>query len=737
MKRLLIAANRLPLYILTSPEGPDIKPSDELKYSGLDSFYRQFHTRWIGVAGDPESDDLPEEHRLEPLLQEFRCFPVWVDKDQYNSAIHGFAERTLWPLFHYVPSKAQYRDEEWEAYVELNKTYAKKLGKMLREGDYVWIHDYHLLLLPAMIRALNINVSVGLFVHIPFPSFEIFRLLPWREEILNGMMGADLIGFQVFDYVRHMMSCVRRILGVDTVFNRIMIGERTLKADVFPKGIDYERLASKTENGAVLQDAETQKIVAEIRQQYPKRDGHKYIISVDPVDYTKGIPQRLKAYEMFLSRWPEYVEKVTLLLITMPFEKVESRDPEIFHEVNEWVGRLNGTYSTLSWTPVVFISQTLTPEELVALYAHADIALVVPFRDGMNMTAKEFVAAHNDQGGVLILSELAGASRELHEGLIVNPNNLNEVSESILEALKMPIPEQKRRMQMMNQRLKKYPVQRWAREFITALDGVKELQEVKLTKKVTQGRISQILKAYQGAKKRICFLDYDGTLSGFTKNPQDAKPDETLYTILRNLTSDPHNRVVIISGRDKETLSEWFDDGWPIHFVAEHGVWLKEPGGAWHMMEQIDRDWKSEVFPLLDYYVDQTPKSFIEEKNFSLVWHYRKSDPDLGIQRAWELKEQLRGLTANLNLEIMDGDKVLEIKYSGVNKGRAAQMKLAQDHFDFILAIGDDWTDEYTFEAMPPEAFTIKVGTKTTKAGLYVESVEDVRNLLSILGERS
>ncbi|GAG96906.1 unnamed protein product, partial [marine sediment metagenome] len=210
----------------------------------------------------------------------------------------------------------------------------------------------------------------------------------------------------------------------------------------------------------------------------------------------------------------------------------------------------------------------------------------------------------------------------------------------------------------------------------------------------------------------------------------DAKPDQELYNILHKLSANPQNSVVIISGRDKETLGKWFNNDWNISFIAEHGVCLKNPGENWSMPEQIDNKWKKFVQPILEFYVDQTPGAFIEIKNFSLVWHYRKSDPDLGIQRAWELKDQLMDLISNLNLQIMDGDKVLEIKYSGINKGKAATYKMGDEKFDFILAIGDDWTDEYTFEALPDSAYTIKVGTKNTKARFYIESVSDVRELL-------
>ena len=599
--------------------------------------------------------------------------------------------------------------------------------------DTIWIHDYHLLLVPRLIREINPELSIGLFVHIPFPSFEIFRLLPWREEILDGMLSSDLVGFNVYDYGRHLLSCVRRIKGYDTIFNRISIGERTMLVDVFPKGIAFDAF---TEEVRKLSDLKTNKpggTQDQIIRNFTRDKDKKIILSIDPLDYTKGIPHRLLAFEMFLQKYPAYLEKVTLVLLALPTLEKSKSHKSIKKRVDELVGRINGLYSTISWTPVVYLNKKFTENELIDIYAYSDIALILPLRDGMNMVAKEFVASRLDGKGVLILSELAGASKEMHEALLVNPNNLNEIADAIKDAVEMPDCEQIRRNDVMTERIRRYTIGRWATEFLNSIEDVKQIQEVNLTRKINEKRTGHILKAYNSAKRRILFLDYDGTLSWFKKNPEDARPDDELYDILARLSGVDNNTLVIISGRDKETLGRWFADYNDIHFVAEHGVWIKDPGADWHMMEQINNDWRDSVKPILDFYVDQTPNTFIEEKNFSLVWHYRKADPDLGIQRSWELKEQLRNMTANLNLEIMDGDKVIEIKYSGINKGRAASIKMGEDEYDFIMAIGDDWTDEYTFEAMPEEAFTIKVGTKTTKASFYIESVDQVRSLLHTL----
>jgi len=738
MKRLLIASHQLPAHIIENNGNLTVEPTDELQISGLKEFYDSYDSLWIGFTNlQNQSFSLDNSHNLVQRLMDFKCIPLVPDMEDYDNYYHGFARNTLWPLFHFFPQNVTYNDSFWNAYQTINQLFAEKILQHINPGDILWIHDYHLLLLPRIIQEKMPDVSIGLFIHIPFPSFEAFRLLPWRTEILEGMLGADLIGFHTYDYNRHFISCVRRILGYDTMFNRIAIEDRTLKVDAFPKGINYSYFIEEKKRLQKDNGTKRSKIQEEI-ENYLTHDKHqKLIISIDRLDYTKGIPQRLRAFELFLETFSDYCEKVTLLLLALPTGETHESFNELKREVDELVGRINGTYGTLNWAPIRYINQEYSLRELIDLYAYSDIALILPLRDGMNMVAKEYVASRIHGKGVLILSEMAGASKELHEALIVNPNNLSEIIIALKDAMEMPEEEQIRRNKVMAERLQRYSAEKWAREFIKGLEGVKELQKTKFARKITAHRMEEISNTYAESQERILFLDYDGTLSWFKKNPADAQPDQELYDILHSLTADKKNSIVIISGRDKETLGDWFDPSWNIHFIAEHGVWLRDPGGEWHMMEQIDNMWQESIRPLLEFYVDQTPRTFIEEKNFSLVWHYRTADPDLGIQRAWELKDELRDLTANLNLEILDGDKVLEIKYSGINKGRAANQKLVEKSYDFILAVGDDWTDEYTFEAMPEEAFTIKVGTKTTKASYYIESVDQVRKMLKNLLNQS
>jgi len=612
MKRLILASNILPVHIKWENGKYLIEKEEETTISGLQNFYSEFETEWVGLTPFENHDFNAKEIRsLEATLEPYHCVPVFPRQRDRDLHLHGFSRNTLWPLFHYFTENVTYSEVSWKAYVKINRLYAEKILEIIQDGDILWVHDYHLLMLPQMIREQRPDISIGLFVHIPFPSFELFRLLPWRLELIEGMLGADLIGCQTYDNVRHFMSSVRRLTGLDSVFNRISLGERTLKVDVFPKGIDYERFRNKA---LEIHSEHPRPSVIQEEMKMFKESGNleKLIISIDKLDYTKGIPQRIRAFERFLQTYPEYNGRISMIVQAIPSGETSDSFFNLKSQVDELVGRINGNYGTITWTPVRYLNQTFTMDERIELYSLSDIALILPLRDGMNLVSKEFVASRHDGTGVLILSELAGASKELHEALLVNPNDLDAISEAIREAIEMPEEEQIRRNKVMMMRLHRYTVGRWASEFIKSLEGVKEIQEFTLTKKINTTRMKQLVTSYKESKQRILFLDYDGTLAWFKKNPEDAKPDEQLYEILKRLSGDPNNTIVIISGRDKETLSEWFDPEWKILFVAEHGVWFREPGGEWNMKEQINNDWRESVEPLLEYYVDQTPRSFIE-----------------------------------------------------------------------------------------------------------------------------
>lgn len=731
MSKLVIISYELPIILEHAGDKSYLlTPKSHARTSGLENFHKAQKAVWFGRPGSNRGDiSRVERQKLSKAYKEKNCHPVYLGKKEHERFLGGFSNRTIWPLFHYFTQNTIYREELWKAYEKVNRAYAAEVFPHLEAGDRVWIHDYHLMMLPSMIREKFPAVSIGFFMHIPFPSYEIFRLLPWRREILEGLLGADLVGFHTYDYERHFMSCVRRLLGYDSVFNRIHLEERIVKVDFFPLGIDYSKFAEGGKK--ICKEGKAVGLTRDLIDQQLSGKDKKIILSIDRLDYTKGITVRLRAFEYFLESHPEFREKLSLLFFVMPSRESMEQYKSLKKDLDELVGRINSTFGSLSWIPVWYFYRQLDFRERIELYCQSDIALITPIRDGMNLIAKEYLATREGRTGVLIISETAGASKELSEALTVNPNNLLEISESIHYAMEIPEEVQIKQNRVLCERLRNYNVERWANDFFLSLKEVKKIQEIKLARKFTGGMMQDLSKKYTKAVRRILFLDYDGTLMGFDKDPQKVNPDKELYKTLKKLAETRGNKLVIISGRDKETLGRWFPAGeWNLDIVAEHGVWTREPGSQWNMIEQIDRDWMEIIRPILEFYVDRTPRSFIETKNYSLVWHYRNADPDLGNQRSWELKDELKGLVANLNLEIMDGDKVIEIKNSGINKGRAAAIKIGDTDYDFILAIGDDWTDEYTFDALPEKAYTIKVGTKTTKAGYYVEGVPDVREIL-------
>ena len=576
------------------------------------------------------------------------------------------------------------------------------------------------MLLPELIRAKLPDAKIGFFLHIPFPSFEIFRLLPWRSEILDGLLGADLIGFHTYSYVKHFLESVRRILGYEHTYGEITLSNRIVKVDTFPMGIDYEKFAN------AASDSKVQREIDKIRKNLGDR---KIILSIDRLDYTKSIPQRLETFDLFLDKYPEFKEKITFIVVAVPSRTKVEHYRLLKKQVDELIGKINGKYGTLGWTPICYIYRSLPFHTLAALYSIADIALITPYRDGMNLIAKEFIASKADSKGVLILSEMAGAAEELGEALIVNPNNREAIAEALREALLMTDEEQIERNKVIQQRLQRYSVKRWAMDFVDSLMQVKKLQQDLSTKRLTDEIKIKLLDDYSKSKARLILLDYDGTLVHFAEKPEKAKPAEELLKLLTSLAHNVKNEIVIISGRDRETLDRWFGH-LNIGLVAEHGVWIKERGKEWGTIEPLENDWKTEILPVLEVYVDRTPGSFIEEKEFSLVWHYRNCDAELAAVRAKELKDVLLNLTANLDIGVIEGNKVIEIKNINVNKGRAVLEWISKKQWDFVLAIGDDLTDEDIFAVLPDTAYSIKVGLGSSRAKFYMESVDKVRALL-------
>ncbi|MCZ6693130.1 MAG: bifunctional alpha,alpha-trehalose-phosphate synthase (UDP-forming)/trehalose-phosphatase, partial [Bacteroidetes bacterium] len=459
----------------------------------------------------------------------------------------------------------------------------------------------------------------------------------------------------------------------------------------------------------------------------------KIILSIDRLDYSKGIPQRLKAFELFLEKYPEFRNNVSFFMIVVPSRDQVGKYKELKEEVDELVGRINGNYGRINWTPIHYFYRSMPLDALSAFYRMANVALVTPMRDGMNLVCKEYIASKLDKKGVLILSEMAGASKELSDAILINPNDINQLVEALYNSLTMPVEEQMQRMEIMQKSLKRYNIHHWVKLFMEELERVKSKQDALTTKILDEVTLKDLGQKFSRARKRLIFLDYDGTLVPFNGDPKMSKPDKELTEILTTLTTNKKNKVVIISGRDRDTLWIWLGK-YHLDFICEHGVWLKEFDQDWKTLVTLTDEWKKDINNLLELYVSRTPGSFVEEKDFSLVWHYRKVETGLGELRTRELMSHLKYKVSDSNLRVHEGDKVVEIKSSRVNKGRAALKWLDKDDYDFIMAIGDDLTDEDTFKAMPPEnSYTIKVGGKTSAAMFSLRSYQEVRDLLKKL----
>lgn len=730
MGKTIIISNRLPLQINIDNHHLKITPSVGGLATGLKSFHKEGDSIWIGWTGLAE-EEIPEELResVKGETKKKQCIPVSLTREEIQGFYYGFSNRTIWPLFHYFMEFAEFEPSHWDAYKQVNQKYAEAILEHIEDGDDVWIHDYQLLLVPNLIRKKRAKVSIGFFNHIPFPSYEVFRTLPWREEILEGMLGADLIGFHTYDYERHFLRSVNRILRKDIHFNVINLGHRIVKVDSFPMGIDYKKFheaALQHLSQPISENTEFQKKLEFHRN---STSDAKLILSIDRLDYTKGIANRIRAYGYFLEKYPEYRERVRLVMLAVPSRTNVPQYQLLKKEVDELVGRINGKFASINWTPIWYFYRSMPFENLIDLYTSSEVALITPVRDGMNLVAKEYIATRTDQSGVLILSEMAGSAHELNEALIINPNNFDQIVDTIKIALEMPKEEQVRRNKVLQKRLKRYSVEKWANDFMDTLKETKMSDTIFKAKEISEDIEKKIFSKYKSAEKKILFLDYDGTLVDFADKPEDAKPDSQLIDLIRKLSSQKETEVVLISGRDKETLGSWWKDV-PVELISEHGVWMRPVNGSWQLSENVNCDWMKAIRPVLETFVDRTPGTFIEEKNYSLAWHYRKANPELGDVRSNELSTVLKDLISNHGLSVLQGNKVLEIKSSGVNKGKAANKILAKKKYDFIFAIGDDWTDEFLFTELPEWTTTVKVGIKETSAKYYLNDINKVRTLL-------
>ena len=723
--RVLIIANRLPMKLTQSAGRIAFKRSEGGLATGLASLHTDVETHWLGWPGLHVEDDAQRTHITE-VMSRHSFHPVFLTEQQIEEYYEGYCNNVVWPLCHYFFAYIQYDKKTWEAYLEVNRLFFEAAMKLIRPGDVVWIQDYQLMLLPGLLRQAMPSLSIGYFHHIPFPSFELFRVLPERADILRGLLGADLIGFHTPDYMRHFISAAYRVLNVECDLDEIHFDKRLIQVNAFPMGIDFEHYYKAGTRVPVRTLATT------FRQQF---GAQKLVLSVDRLDYSKGILHRLKGFAAALERRPDLCERVSLVMLLVPSRASVPEYASLKRKIDQTIGELNGRYATPTWTPIHYYYRSFSPDRLQALYHVADIALVTPLRDGMNLVAKEYVAAKRDTPGVLILSERAGAAHELTDALLVNPNSAEEVSDAIIAAIEMPEKEQLARLQRMQALLARRSVNAWAAEFLHAQQAISAKNEHVREALIGPEDVRDIRAWYRNARARLLILDYDGTLAPICKQPEDAAPDEALRGTLRRLAEDPRNTLVICSGRDRDTLDRWLGD-LPVLLAAEHGAFHKE-SGVWHGLQDEMPVWDDEVLAVMERITYQTQGAWVEKKRTALVWHYRNVDAWLAELREKQLLASLMEPCARLNLRVMRGNKVVEVKPFDFNKGAEVQRLLEKGSFDFVLAMGDDVTDEDMFRALPPDSVTVKIGSFSPQArytlGSQTETLPFLRTLADYL----
>ncbi len=723
--RLIVVSNRLPVTLRRQEGGWRVQPSSGGLVTAMEPILRRTGGLWVGWPGDASALDEAEQQRI---------LDGWSGREKYvvvglpariaELYYEGYCNQTIWPLFHYFPLLLVYDPRAWEAYVEANRRFCDTLLRHIRPSDFIWIHDYQLMLLPLMVREAMPEARIGFFLHIPFPSSELFRLLPGREELLHGLLGADLVAFQTHGHLQHFRSSLLRILGLESQLDNVDAGGRAAHLEALPIGI-----APGEFRGLLSASKETREYLGEYRRRF---EGRRVLFAVDRLDHTKGIPERLRAYRRLLLSSPELRRRVVLIQVAVPSRERVASYARLRREVNELVGEINGQFATPEWTPVVYLRRGISRQQLVALYHLADVGWVTPLRDGMNLVAKEYVAT-NAGAGVLVLSELAGAAAEMGEALLVNPFDEERAAATVRRALEMPEPERRSRMEALRRRVEKNNVYAWGDRFLAGL--------AKASAGRTQHLVGQpplldrraVAAAYRAAARRLLLFSYDGTLVPASGSPEQAAPPQELLEMLAALSADPANLVALVTGRRRDDLERWFSALGGLWLAAEHGAFLRPPGRReWLSLYPIRAgDWKPRLLALLEHMVERAPGSLVEEKENSVVWHYRMSHPEFAEWLAAELMGILEGMLADTEMNAVKGRKYVEIRPVWADKGRVVSHLLGTCPVcDFALAAGDDRVDEEMFSQLDADAWTVRVGKGDTRARFYVPDPSHIRDLL-------
>lgn len=786
-ERKIIVANQLPLKAFRDEENKKWCfdwDKDALVLQLKDGFSPDVEVVYVGCL-KVDVDPIEQDEVSQLLLDQFKCVPTFIPVDLYNKFYHGFCKHYLWPLFHYMlpvtrSHGVRFDRATWQAYVRANKIFADRVMEVSNlEEDFVWVHDYHLMILPTFLRKKFNRVKLGFFLHSPFPSSEIYRTLPVREEILRGLLNCDLVGFHTFDYARHFLSCCSRMLGLDYQSKRGYIGldycGRTVSIKICPVGIHMGQLES------VMSLPCTANKAKELKNKY---EGKSVMLGVDDMDMFKGISLKFLAMGQMLDEHEELRGKVVLVQIMNPARSRGNDVQEVQTEIDKVATEINQKYGNDNYMPIVCINTPVSTEDKVAYYAVSECVVVNAVRDGMNLVPYKYTVARQGspsldkalglegpdvpRKSVIIVSEFIGCSPSLSGAIRVNPWDIESVAHGMSSALRMRDGEKQMRHDKHYKYVVSHDVTYWTRSFNQDLEracrehylkrcwGIGfglNFRIVALNPNFRKLSVEHIVSAYRKSSSRLILLDYDGTMM-----PQyrvDKSPDDEMVSVLNALCSDPKNVVFIVSGRGKDSLSKWFSPCERLGLSAEHGGFTRwNRDSPWEScVSGLDLEWMELALPVMRQYTEATDGSSIEQKESAIVWHHQEADPDFGTWQAKELLDHLESVLAKEPVVVKRGQHIVEVKPQGISKGVVVENLISTLNSrgkapDFVLCIGDDRSDEDMFESIynfvakhslpdSAEVFACTVGQKPSNARYYLEDTSEVIKVLEGIGKES
>lgn len=691
---------------------------------------------WVGALTDSVDSKQLKKFCKDDSQSAFSPLPVILEEGVYNDYYNGFCNSVLWPLLHYESDRVTFSSDEWKAYEEVNKRFADTIVDSISGNEVIWVHDFHLFLLPALLKEKRPDLKVGFFLHIPFPSSEIFRQLPVRKQLLEGVMASDLIGFHDFSYLRHFASSVGQVLGVDSNLLAISSGNKSTQLGVFPVSIDTDKFLNTTSS------PEVQSLC---REHISSGDECKFVLGVDRLDYIKGIKLKLKLFARYLEKYPENIGRVSLVQLAVPSRIDVPEYLQLKHDVEQLVGEINGEFGTAHYVPVRYIYGEMSFDELVALYRHSDALLVTSKRDGMNLVCLEYLVSQDPESpGVIVLSEFAGASATLSHARMINPWDADLSADVLQDALSCELETRKSNYNSMVSYLEGYTATDWADSFISALESYPDKYTFAGATLLENEAKRELLRSTSLKDRLLLFLDFDGTLAPICNAPEEVYLSTKTRKILEDLCNLSNTDVVVVSGREEKFLKSRLE-GLNIGIASEHGSSYLDNLGA----ESVDLLrgerllWRATVEQIMEDYSRRVPESFIERKKFGVAWHFRRSPSEFGSYQARRLRIDLEGALRGQSAFVLVGSKVVEVRAVEANKGAFIEWYL--DNFTFkgepvgVFAMGDDVTDEDMFSVVDSfRGASVKVGREDTCAQYCLKSQTEVNSLLvEILASRT